>query len=116
MAAMVLDYASVTGAVRVHSSPSVVPELLFAGMMLQFLASVGQLTAHRPPRASNGDHAFLTTYPAIMGVHLILIMAYVELGREEDARAEEAEIMRMSRQFTLASIPLARDLGWDKRL
>jgi hypothetical protein len=43
-------------------------------------------------------------------------MAYVELGREEDARAEEAVIMRMSRQFTLASIPLARDLGGDKRL
>jgi hypothetical protein len=45
MAAMVLDYASVTGAVRVHSSPSVVLELLFAGMMLQFRA------AHSPPAA-----------------------------------------------------------------
>jgi hypothetical protein len=51
MAAMVLDYASVTGAVRVHSSPSVVPELLFAGMMLQFLASVGQLTALLQPES-----------------------------------------------------------------
>jgi len=28
-----------------HSSPAVVPELLFAGMMLQFLACVGQLIA-----------------------------------------------------------------------
>jgi hypothetical protein len=51
MAAMVLDYATVTGAVRVHSSPSLVPELLFPGMMLQFLASVGQLTALLQPQS-----------------------------------------------------------------
>jgi hypothetical protein len=51
MAAMVLDYATVTGEVSVHSSPAVVPELLFAGVMLQFLASVGQLTAFLQPQS-----------------------------------------------------------------
>jgi hypothetical protein len=48
--------------------------------------------------------------------HLSLIKAYVDLGREEDARAEAAEVMRMSPQFTLASVPLARDAGFNKRL
>jgi len=47
--------------------------------------------------------------------HLSLIQAYVELGREEDARAEAAEVMRMSPQFTLASVPLARDEAGNQR-
>lgn len=57
----------------------------------------------------------LTAYPNVMVSHLSLIKAYVDLGREEDARAEAAEVMRMSPQFTLASVPLARDEGWNKR-
>jgi hypothetical protein len=48
--------------------------------------------------------------------HLSLIKAYVDLGREEDARAEAAEVMRMSLQFTLASVPPTRDAGWNKQL
>jgi hypothetical protein len=43
------------------------------------------------------------------------IVAYVELGHEEDARAEAAEIVRISPQFTVASVPLARDADWNKR-
>jgi tetratricopeptide (TPR) repeat protein len=58
----------------------------------------------------------LTAYPNIMVSHLNLIKAYVDLGRAEDARAEAAEVMRMSPQFTLASVPLARDAGFNKQL
>jgi Tetratricopeptide repeat len=57
----------------------------------------------------------LTAYPNIMVSRLSLIKAYVDLGREEDARAEAAEVMRMSPQFTLASVPPTRDAGWNKR-
>ena len=58
----------------------------------------------------------LTAYPNIMVCHLSLIQAYVDLGREEDARAEAAEVMRMSPLFTLASVPPVRDLGYNKQI
>ncbi len=58
----------------------------------------------------------LARYPNIMVSHISLTIAYVELGREEDARAEAAAIMRMSPHFTLASMPAVRDQAWDKRL
>jgi adenylate cyclase len=58
----------------------------------------------------------LTVFPNIMPTHLNLIEAYVELGREDDARAAAAEIMRMSPRFTLALLPRSRDAGLDKRL
>ena len=56
----------------------------------------------------------LTTCPNIMVGYLFLINAYVHLGRDEDARAEAAEVMRMSPQFTLASVPRTRDPDWNK--
>ena len=56
----------------------------------------------------------LAVYPNIMPRHLRLIEAYVELGREPDARAEAADVMRMSPQFTVASPP-GRDGAWNKR-
>jgi adenylate cyclase len=55
-------------------------------------------------------------FPQIMPTHLFLIQAYVELGREEDARAAAAEVMRMSPQFTLASMPVARGAARDMRV
>ena len=58
----------------------------------------------------------VTVFPNIMPTHLNLIEAYVELGREDDARAAAAEVMRMSPQFTLALLPRSRDAGFDKRL
>jgi len=54
--------------------------------------------------------------PAQLVAHLGLIVAYSELGRDKDARAEAAEIMRMSSGFTLASLPRTKDAAWDKRL
>ena len=58
----------------------------------------------------------ITEFPNVMVTHLNLRMAYVELGREEEARAEAAEIMRMSPQFTLASVPPGRDEAHNQRL
>jgi adenylate cyclase len=57
----------------------------------------------------------LTAFPNILISHICLLIAYVELGHEEDARAEAAEIVRMSPQFTVASIPPGRDAAWNKR-
>jgi len=57
----------------------------------------------------------LTAFPNMMVTHLDLIQAYVELGREEDAQAAAAELMRMSPQFTIASVPLVRGEARNKR-
>jgi len=57
----------------------------------------------------------LMAFPNILISHICLLVAYVELGHEEDARAEAAEIVRMSPQFTVASIPPGRDAAWNKR-
>jgi adenylate cyclase len=57
----------------------------------------------------------LTEYPNIMVTHLFLIVAYVELGRGVDARAAAAEVIRMSPQFTVSSVPPGRDAVSYKR-
>jgi len=45
---------------------------------------------------------FLSRYSNIVGVRLMLIACYVELGRNEEARAEAAEVKRANPQFSLA--------------
>jgi len=45
---------------------------------------------------------FLARRSNIVAVRLILIACYVELGRNEEARAETAEVMRINPQFSLA--------------
>jgi adenylate cyclase len=47
---------------------------------------------------------FLTRYPNLVGTHLMLIACYVEMGRNEEARAEAAELMRINPQFSLAAV------------
>jgi lipopolysaccharide biosynthesis regulator YciM len=46
---------------------------------------------------------FLTHKSSFVGAHLELIACYVELGRNEEARAEAAELMRINPQFSLAA-------------
>jgi len=45
---------------------------------------------------------FLTRYSQVVGARLYLIACYVELGRNDEARAEAAEVMRINPQFSLA--------------
>jgi adenylate cyclase len=44
---------------------------------------------------------FLTHYPDILGAHLTLAAVYSELGKEAEARAEAAEVLRINPNFSL---------------
>ncbi|HEV8714874.1 MAG TPA: tetratricopeptide repeat protein [Candidatus Binatia bacterium] len=44
---------------------------------------------------------YLTHYPNILGTHLTLAAVYSELGKEAEARAEAAEVLRINPQFSL---------------
>jgi hypothetical protein len=44
---------------------------------------------------------YLARYSNFIPAHLNLIACYVELGRNEEARAEAAEVMRINPQFSL---------------
>ncbi|MBI3249469.1 MAG: tetratricopeptide repeat protein [Deltaproteobacteria bacterium] len=44
---------------------------------------------------------FLTRYPNILGAHLNLAAVYSELGKEAEARAEAAEVLRLNPNFSL---------------
>jgi tetratricopeptide repeat protein len=46
---------------------------------------------------------YLASYSNNIGAHLMLINCYVELGRNEDVRAEAADVMRINPQFSLAA-------------
>jgi predicted Zn-dependent protease len=46
----------------------------------------------------------LAAYPDNLVAHYIMIVAYAELGRDPDARAEAAEVMRISPNFSIASL------------
>ena len=53
--------------------------------------------------------------PIALAAHLMLASAYVYLGRDQDARAEAAEVMRLSPRFTLASLPRGKDEASHQR-
>ena len=40
-------------------------------------------------------------YPDILGAHLTLAAVYSELGKESEARAEAAEVLRINPNFSL---------------
>jgi hypothetical protein len=46
---------------------------------------------------------YVARYSNIIPGHLQLIACYVELGRNEEARAEAAALMRINPQFSLAA-------------
>ena len=58
----------------------------------------------------------LAAFPNILINHICLTVADVELGHDEDARAEAAEIVRISPQFTSASLLPGRDAAFGKRI
>ncbi|MGH9425445.1 MAG: tetratricopeptide repeat protein, partial [Terriglobia bacterium] len=67
------------------------------------LSSVGVAydLAGRPEEAIAPLKQYLARYPNILGAHLTLAAVYSELGREAEARAEAAEVLRINPQFSL---------------
>ncbi len=67
------------------------------------LSSVGiaYYLAGRPKEAIAPLKQFLARYPNHLGPHLTLAAVYSELGREAEARAEAAEVLRLNPKFLL---------------
>jgi adenylate cyclase len=67
------------------------------------LDSVGAAyaTAGRPEEAVAPLQRYISRYPNILGAHLTLAAVYSELGREAEARAEVAEVLRINPKFSL---------------
>ena len=47
---------------------------------------------------------FLGQYPNQLGAHLNLATAYQEVGREEEARAEVAQVLRLNPNYSLETL------------
>jgi TolB-like protein/class 3 adenylate cyclase/Tfp pilus assembly protein PilF len=62
---------------------------------------VAYALAGRPEEAIAPLQQYLSHYPNILGPHLFLAAVYSELGREAEARAEAAEVLRINPQFSL---------------
>jgi tetratricopeptide (TPR) repeat protein len=69
----------------------------------QHLNSVGTAydLAGQPEEAIAPLKQYLARYPNILGTHLTLAAVYSELGREAEARAEVAEVLRLNPRFSL---------------
>ena len=67
------------------------------------LVSIGTAyyLAGRPEEAITPLKQFLIHYPNILGAHLTLAAVYSELGKEAEARAEAAEVLRLNPKFSL---------------
>ncbi|MBI3757589.1 MAG: tetratricopeptide repeat protein [Deltaproteobacteria bacterium] len=57
--------------------------------------------AGKPEEAVAPLKQYLARYPGQLGAHLNLAAVYSELGREEEARAEAAEVLRLNPKFSL---------------
>jgi adenylate cyclase len=73
---------------------------LFADWHLNSIGAVYDL-AGRPEEAIAPLKQYLSRYPNILGAHLTLAAVYSELGKEAEARAEAAEVLRINPQFSL---------------
>jgi adenylate cyclase len=67
------------------------------------LASVGTAyaVAGRPEQALEPLQRYLSRYPNVLQAHLTLAAVYSALGREAEARAEAAEVLRLNPHFSL---------------
>ena len=65
------------------------------------LVGAAYYLAGRPEEAIAPLKQYLSRYPNILGAHLALAAVYSELGREAEARAEAAEVLRINPQFSL---------------
>ncbi len=69
----------------------------------EHLRSVGTAysLAGKPEEAIAPLKQYLTRYPNVLGAHLTLAAVYSELGRDAEARAEAAEVLRINPKFSL---------------
>jgi adenylate cyclase len=67
---------------------------------LNFIGTAYHL-AGQPQKAIAPLKQYIIRYPNILGAHLTLAAVYSELGREAEARAEAAEVLRINPQFSL---------------
>jgi adenylate cyclase len=58
-------------------------------------------SAGRPEEPIDLLKQFIVHYPNFLGAHLTLTAAYSELGRDAEAQAEAAEVLRLNPQFSL---------------
>ena len=56
------------------------------------------------------------SFSTILGCHLGLAVGFTELGRNRDARAEAAEVMRLNPHFTLRTKSPYKDVAWARRV
>jgi adenylate cyclase len=62
---------------------------------------------------------YLARYPNDWRAHSVLVVDYTELGREDEARAEAAEVLRISPNFSeerWRQIAPYKDQAWEKRV
>jgi len=69
----------------------------------EYLNSIGAAyyLAGKPEEAIAPLRQYLSHYPNILGAHLTLAAVYSELGKETEARAEAAEVLRLNPKFSL---------------
>ena len=66
-----------------------------------FPSGTAYTLAGRPKEAITPLKQFLTRYPNVLRAHLTLAEAYSELGKDAEARAEVAEVLRLNPKFSL---------------
>ena len=83
------------------------------GFVDEHLGSIGAayLLAGKPEEAIAPLKQFIARYPNHVGPHLGLVVAYSKLGKDAEARAEAAEVLRLNPNFLLE---VARQRSPDK--
>ena len=66
-----------------------------------FSVGAAYYLAGRPEEAIVPLKQYLTRYPNILLGHLMLAAVYSELGKDAEARAEAAEVLRLNPKFSL---------------
>jgi adenylate cyclase len=79
---------------------------------------IGNLQMGRQQDAIPFLKKHLAAYPNDLIAHINLIIAYEELGRDQDARADVPEVMRINPQFVLPPPETSwyKDVALNKRL
>ena len=104
-----LSYAALAETLSLMGRPEEAIRMVEQALRLKSSVADGHLSnvgtayylAGRPEEAIAPLKQYLIRYPNILGAHLTLAAVYSELGREAEARAEAAEVLRINPQFSL---------------